>query len=206
MLCASLCAGGVPGQLSSQDAPARRAPCHQHDTRRVAPRGSRRVGRAQTARGRPRHTAPKRQLSLHNVRSLDVSRNTYENANTMRVLKIGILTFHRCINYGSYWQARCLVDGLWARGHHAAILDHDSRRINIAEWKCALRPMLPTAVLKADYPLYREKMRRFFRAVAVLPLSPRFPMDHPAARNPTISWSSGAMKCGIYAIRGMANV
>ena len=22
---------------------------------------------------------------------------------------IGVLTFHRCINYGSYWQARCLV-------------------------------------------------------------------------------------------------
>jgi hypothetical protein len=56
----------------------------------------------------------------------------------MSVLKIGILTFHRCINYGSYWQARCLVEGLRARGHHAAILDHDSRRINIAEWKCAL--------------------------------------------------------------------
>ena len=24
--------------------------------------------------------------------------------------RIGVLTFHRCINYGSYWQARCLVE------------------------------------------------------------------------------------------------
>ena len=102
----------------------------------------------------------------------------------MSGLKIGVLTFHRCINYGSYWQARCLVEGLRARGHHAVLLDHDSRRVNIAEWKCAFRPMLPTAIPKADYPLYREKMRRFFHAVAVLPLSPRFPMDHPAAMEP----------------------
>src|SRR5690349_8232637 len=42
-------------------------------------------------------------------------------------LKIGVLTFHRCINYGSYWQARCLVDGLRARGHDAVLLDHHSR-------------------------------------------------------------------------------
>ncbi len=27
-------------------------------------------------------------------------------------LRVGVLTFHRCINYGSYWQARCLVEGL----------------------------------------------------------------------------------------------
>jgi hypothetical protein len=23
---------------------------------------------------------------------------------------VGVLTFHRCVNNGSYWQARCLVD------------------------------------------------------------------------------------------------
>jgi hypothetical protein len=93
-------------------------------------------------------------------------------------LKIGVLTFHRCINYGSYWQARCLVEGLRARGHYAVLLDHESRRINIAEWKCAFRPMLPTVVPKSDYPLYREKILRFFRAVAMLPLSPRFQVSH----------------------------
>jgi hypothetical protein len=98
----------------------------------------------------------------------------------MAGLKIGVLTFHRCINYGSYWQARCLVEGLRARGHQATILDHDSRQINLAEWQCAFRPVLPTAVPKSDYPLYREKILRFFRAFETLPLSPRFRMEHPA--------------------------
>ena len=98
----------------------------------------------------------------------------------MTGLKIGVLTFHRCINYGSYWQARCLVEGLQARGHQAAILDHDSRQIKLAEWQCAFRPVLPTAVPKSDYPLYREKILRFFRAFKALPLSPRFELTHPA--------------------------
>ena len=97
----------------------------------------------------------------------------------MSVLKIGVLTFHRCINYGSYWQARCLVEGLRARGHHVTLLDHDSRRINIAEWKCAFRPTLPTVVPKSDHPLYREKILRFFRAFDSLPLSPRFQIENP---------------------------
>src|SRR5437867_7124074 len=48
--------------------------------------------------------------------------------------KVGVLTFHHCINYGSYWQARCLVEGLRARGHDAVILDHRSRRADAAEW------------------------------------------------------------------------
>lgn len=97
----------------------------------------------------------------------------------MTALKIGVLTFHRCINYGSYWQARCLVEGLRERGHNAVILDHDSRRVNLAEWKCALQPVLPTAVPESDHPLYREKMLRFFRLFEELPLSPRFQLDNP---------------------------
>jgi hypothetical protein len=59
--------------------------------------------------------------------------------------KIGVLTLHRCINYGSYWQARCLVEGLRARGHDATIVNHHSWRMNWAEWKCGFRPVLPTA-------------------------------------------------------------
>lgn len=97
----------------------------------------------------------------------------------MSVVKIGILTFHRCINYGSYWQARCLAEGLRTRGHDVVILDHASRRIDLAEWKCAFRPTLPDATPKADYPRYREKILRFFRAIAALPLSTRFPLDAP---------------------------
>jgi hypothetical protein len=98
----------------------------------------------------------------------------------MNVLKIGVLTFHRCINYGSYWQARCLVEGLRARGHDAEILDHDSQPVNLAEWQCALQPVLPTAVPKSDFPLYREKILGFFRAFNSLPLSPRFQLENPA--------------------------
>lgn len=94
-------------------------------------------------------------------------------------LKIGVLTFHRCINYGSYWQAKCLVDDLRRRGHNATILDHSSPRINIAEWKCAYRPTLPTAVPESDYPLYRQKILSFFDAFKTLPLSPPFPLDEP---------------------------
>ena len=98
----------------------------------------------------------------------------------MKKLKIGVLTFHRCINYGSYWQARCLVEGLGARGHNAVILDHESNRVNFAEWKCAFQPVLPTPVPKKDYPLYRKKIRGFFHAFESLPLSPKFPLHDPS--------------------------
>jgi hypothetical protein len=93
--------------------------------------------------------------------------------------KIGILTFHRCINYGSYWQARCLAEGLRARGCNAVLLDHDSRRVNRAEWRCALEPLLPRRTSSEDLPLYAEKVRRFFAAFEQLPLSRRFALDNP---------------------------
>ena len=94
-------------------------------------------------------------------------------------MKIGILTFHRCINYGSYWQARCLAEGLRVTGHDVVILDHGSRRIDAAEWKCAFHPTLPSATPKADRPCYRRKIRRFLHAIDSLPLSGRFQLDHP---------------------------
>jgi hypothetical protein len=97
----------------------------------------------------------------------------------MKSLKIGVLTFHRCINYGSYWQARSLAEGLRFRGHDAVILDHYSPRINIAEWKCAYQPVLPTPVPAADRSLYREKIKGFFRAFESLPLSTRFSLHNP---------------------------
>lgn len=97
----------------------------------------------------------------------------------IRQSKIGILTFHRCINYGSYWQARCLVEGLRARGREAELLDHQSHRVNRAEWRCALQPVLPTPVPSSDRPQYAAKMRTFFRDFAALPLSPPFDLDRP---------------------------
>src|SRR5688500_20036997 len=92
---------------------------------------------------------------------------------------IGVLTFHRCINNGSYWQARCLVSALRERGHDAVILDHHSRRVNLAEWKCALRPTLPTPAARSDWERYRHKVRAFRDAIAALPLSARFELDEP---------------------------
>jgi hypothetical protein len=96
-------------------------------------------------------------------------------------MTVGVLTFHRCINNGSYWQSRCLVDGLRSRGHDAVILDHDSRRVNYAEWRCALRPTLPTPVPSTDRPRYRSKVHEFARLVAELPRSPTFDLDAPGS-------------------------
>lgn len=92
-------------------------------------------------------------------------------------MKIGVLTFHRCINYGSYWQARCLVDGLRAMGHEAVLLDHASSRVDRAEWRCALQPTLPLRSSASDRRAYRRKVRRFFRAFAGLPLSSPFELE-----------------------------
>ena len=93
---------------------------------------------------------------------------------TAHPMKIGVLTFHRCINYGSYWQARFLVEALQGMGHRAVLLDHRSRRVDIAEWRCALRPVLPTPVPRADQKPYAQKARKLMEAVHALPLSRRF--------------------------------
>jgi hypothetical protein len=91
--------------------------------------------------------------------------------------RVGVLTFHRCINYGSYWQARCLVEGLRARGHDAELLDHQSAAVESAEWRCAFQPVLPERTPRADFPLYKAKGRKFLQAFEELPRSPRFPLD-----------------------------
>ncbi|MDR0182629.1 polysaccharide pyruvyl transferase family protein [Lysobacter arvi] len=93
-------------------------------------------------------------------------------------VKTGVLTFHRCINYGSYWQARCLLDGLASFGHDAVLLDHASARVDRVEWRCALRPVPGQS---GDRAAYRAKTRRFFEAFQALPMSPAFPLDAPHA-------------------------
>lgn len=94
-------------------------------------------------------------------------------------MKIGVLTFHRCINYGSYWQARCLVEGLRGAGHDAELLDHDCPDVRRAEWRCAFQPELPRRTPRADYRLYAGKARRFLSAFDALPQSRRFPLARP---------------------------
>ena len=94
-------------------------------------------------------------------------------------MKVGVLTFHRCINYGSYWQARCLVEGLRAQGHDAELLDHDASYVRWAEWRCAFQPLLPVRTARADMPRYAAKARKFLDAFDRLPQSRRFPLDRP---------------------------
>jgi hypothetical protein len=97
--------------------------------------------------------------------------------------RVGILTFHRCINYGSYWQARCLTEGLRARGHDAVLLDHHSRGINLAEWRVALHP-IPDAPPASHRSAYVAKTRKFFEAFDGLPLSRPFPLLEPEQSEP----------------------
>ena len=92
---------------------------------------------------------------------------------------VGVLTFHRCINYGSYWQARCLVEGLRSRGVAAELLDHDSPEVNLAEWRCSLQPRLPERSSRAELRGYKRKARRFFDAWNHLPRSRSFPLEQP---------------------------
>lgn len=94
-------------------------------------------------------------------------------------MKVGVLTFHKCINYGSYWQARCLVEALRARGHDAELLDHDCECIRRAEVRCALQPKLPERTPPHELKTYAKKTRRFVEAIARLPLSKRFSLHEP---------------------------
>lgn len=92
---------------------------------------------------------------------------------------IGVLTFHKCINYGSYWQARCLVEGLKARGFDAELLDHECEQVTLAEWRCSLQPLLPRRTPREKLPEYKRKARKFFEAWKHLPLSETFSLHQP---------------------------
>ncbi|WP_121116907.1 polysaccharide pyruvyl transferase family protein [Croceibacterium ferulae] len=92
---------------------------------------------------------------------------------------IGVLTFHRCINYGSYWQARSLVEGLRAGGHNAVLLDHQSEEVRRREWRCAFQPLLPQRSARSDLPAYGRKARKLLEAVDRLPLSAPFELEQP---------------------------
>ena len=93
--------------------------------------------------------------------------------------RVGVLTFHKCVNYGSYWQARCLVEGLLARGFDAELLDHDCAFVRRAEVRCALQPKLPERTPSRELPNYARKVRRFVQSIARLPRSRRFSLHRP---------------------------
>lgn len=96
----------------------------------------------------------------------------------------GVLTFHKCINYGSYWQARCMVDALRGRGVDAVILDHRSWRVDRAEWGHALRPVVGEGGARGDLVRYGVKVLRFRRAIGGLPRSAGFDLEAPDRLDP----------------------
>lgn len=96
-------------------------------------------------------------------------------------MRVGVLTFHRCINYGSYWQARCLVEAIAARGHDAVLLDHHSCEVTSREWRYAFQPLTPQRSSRADVAQYGRKLRKFLDAFRALPLSTPFDLDQPEA-------------------------
>ena len=93
--------------------------------------------------------------------------------------RIGVLTFHRCINYGSYWQARCLIDGLRNQGHDAVLLDHRCGEIARTERRSAMQPLLPRRSSRQDVRRYAAKARRIEEAASHLPVSAPFPLEDP---------------------------
>lgn len=101
------------------------------------------------------------------------------SAATRSIGKVGVLTFHRCINYGSYWQARCLTEGLRSRGWDAVLLDHACDAIERTELRSALQPLLPRRSSRAEIQACATKVRRFRKAFEELPTSPRFSLHEP---------------------------
>ena len=99
-------------------------------------------------------------------------------------MSIGILTFHASINYGSYWQARCLVEGLRARGEPAVLLDHRSPSVLSAELRNAFQPELPARTPRHHHAALGRKVRAFAHALAALPYSSAFPLDAPHEAEP----------------------
>ena len=93
--------------------------------------------------------------------------------------KVGVLTFHKSINYGSYWQARCLTEGLRGLGHDAELLDYHCNCVTRAEAKCALQPRLPHRASRPEMRGYSAKVRKFIDAISALPLSRQFSLHDP---------------------------
>jgi hypothetical protein len=110
--------------------------------------------------------------------------------------KVGVLTFHRCINYGSTGRRAAWPRGCKAVGYDAKIIDHQSRRVNFAEWKCAFRPVLPTHVPPDDTRATAKRWASSSRRFPLLPLSSSFDLAHPEAMEPYDIVVVAATKCG----------
>ena len=92
-------------------------------------------------------------------------------------MKIGILTFHRCVNYGAYWQARCLLEHVQSLGHDVRLLDHISQRSIRAEWPRLMRPTRPAP--KTDVCRSVKKICKFLLAQQRFPRTRTFSPARP---------------------------
>ena len=93
--------------------------------------------------------------------------------------KIGVLTFHKCINYGAYWQARCLVEGLQSRGNAVTLLNYRSLRITRQEWMWAVHRGKPRSGHRPTWAQLFGKLARFIHSQSQLPYSRPFSINRP---------------------------
>lgn len=91
--------------------------------------------------------------------------------------RVGILTFHRCINYGAYWQVRSLSDYFRDEGHEVHVLDYRSKAYYKKELQHALRPFRPAP--KSDVLRFLLKTVKFVRAQQRMQRTPTFSLHAP---------------------------
>lgn len=93
------------------------------------------------------------------------------------VKRVGILTFHRCINYGAYWQVQSLSDYFRDEGHEVQVLDYRSKPYFAKELQHALRPFRPAP--KSDVLRFLLKTAKFVRAQQRMQRTPMFSLHAP---------------------------
>ena len=123
---------------------------------------------------------------------------------TGRVKRVGVLTFHKCINYGSYWQARCLAEGLRARGHEVELLDHDCLHSPRRGPLRTSADVSRTNATRANCGNMPQKTRRFVAAIAPCRFRSDSRCTSPRPRTNMTRSSSAATRSGTSAIPGTA--
>ena len=91
--------------------------------------------------------------------------------------KIGILTFHRCVNYGAYWQVRCLSDYFKRAGYEPEVLDYGWKGFFAKEIGHALRPF--RGAPKTDILRFGAKTLKCYRAQQSIRRTPSFSLLNP---------------------------
>lgn len=109
--------------------------------------------------------------------TIETSARVRSNSTRRKVTKVGILTFHRCVNYGAYWQVRCFSDYLTRLGFEPQVLDYGWRGHLKSEIKHALRPNRSAPL--GDIIRNGIKSLKCFRAQQAMRRTPSFPLHNP---------------------------